>query len=81
MTEMAFARIENIRSEHPVLPKKNADVVAIRQKLLEGDDTPVVVRKHPNGGFDLLAESNPRYLAHIYEDFEHIPVLIVPQNN
>ena len=78
---VGFARIEHIRSEYPVLSKNEPRVAELRQKLLEGDETPVIVRRLPTGGFHIFEESNPRYLAHIYEDFEHIPVLVVPQNN
>lgn len=76
-----LARIEHIRSEHPALSKNEPRVAELRQKLLEGDDTPLIVRKRKSGGFELLEESNARYFAHIYEDFEHVPVLIAPTNN
>ena len=76
-----FARIEHIRSEYPVLSKGEPRVAELRQRLLDGDETPVIVRRLPTGGFQLLEASNARYLAHIYEDFEHIPVLIAPPNN
>lgn len=79
--ETAFVRIEHIRSDFPALSKNDAQVAAIRQELLEGDRTPVIVRKRSNGGFELLEASNARYHAHLYEDFEHIPVLVAPQNN
>lgn len=79
--ETGIARIEHLRSDHPALSKNHAEVAPIRQRLLEGDDTPIIVRRRPKGGFEVLEASHARYLAHIYEDFEHVPVLIAPANN
>lgn len=81
MTEPLFVRIEHIRSEYPVLSKDNPRVAELRGRLLEGDSTPVIVRQLKNGGYEVLEASYPRYLAHIYEDFEHVPVFVAPEIN
>lgn len=82
MTEpLTFTNIRNIHCSHPFPADGNLIVRTIRQRLLEGDEPPVLVSHKPGGGFEVKRDSKECFYAYVREDFEHIPVIVIPKEH
>lgn len=74
-----FARLCYLTCNFPEPPARV--VRHIRQRLLEGEELPLYVTHKPTGGFEVESTSVDRFYAYVGEDFEHIPVIVIPLDN
>jgi hypothetical protein len=78
---LTFTNIRNLTCSHPDPADGNLVVQLIRQKLLDGHEPPVLVRHKSAGGFEVERDSKECFYAYLREDFEHIPVIVIPKEN
>lgn len=76
-----FVSLHNLNCPHPSPPAGDIVVTSIRQRLLDGDEPPLIVTHKPAGGFEVLKISREHFRAYILEDFELIPVIVIPRGN
>lgn len=81
MSEQAFTRLHNLNCPHPEPAAGDVVVNSIRQRLLDGEEPPLIVTHKPGGGFEVLKISREHYSAYVLEDFEHIPVIVISREN
>lgn len=75
----AFTRLSNITCQFPEPPGRVVN--HFRQRLLDGEEIPLYVTHKPAGGFEVESSSTERFHAYVREDFEHIPIIILPWEN
>lgn len=76
-----FVSLHNLNCSHPAPPVGDIVVSSIRHRLLDGDAPPLIVTHKPAGGFEVLKISREHFSAYILEDFELIPVIVIPRDN
>lgn len=74
-----FTRLSNLHCRFPEPPGRVVN--HFRQKLLDGEEPPLYVTHIPAGGFEVESSSVERFYAYMLEDFDHIPVIVIPREN
>ncbi len=74
-----FTRLSNLTCQFPEPPARVVN--HFRQRLLNDEELPLYVTHRPEGGFEVVSSSAERFHAYVREDFEHIPVIVIPREN